>query len=86
MGEKINKERPTLPYHQLRIILENEIRKGKYKIGALFPTETKLAQLYGLSRMTVRQALGELEKESFILREQGEGTFVGINQLEKISV
>jgi len=76
MERRIDKKSPVPAYHQLRIILENDIRKGKYKIGAFFPTETKLAQLYGLSRMTVRQALGELEKEGFILREQGKGTFV----------
>lgn len=75
-NKKIDKKDPTPRYHQLRIILEDSIKKGKYEIGGLFPTEIQLAKEYGLSRMTVRQSLDELEKEKFIIREQGRGTFV----------
>lgn len=76
MEKRINKNDPVPAYHQLRLILEDEIRKGKYKIGGLFPTEVILSKEYLLSRVTIRQALGELEKEGFILREKGRGTFV----------
>ncbi|MFV2088321.1 GntR family transcriptional regulator [Micromonospora sp. LOL_021] len=40
------------------------------------PTERDLAQEFGVSRMTVRQALERLENERLVYRVRGAGTFV----------
>ncbi|UKA51746.1 GntR family transcriptional regulator [Arthrobacter sp. FW305-123] len=44
--------------------------------GTLIPTERALAEKYGTSRTTVRQAISELVAEGKLGRIQGHGTFV----------
>jgi GntR family transcriptional regulator len=51
------------------------IEEGSVESGRL-PSEPKLANLLGVSRTTVRQALTELERDGLIVRRHGVGTFV----------
>jgi hypothetical protein len=44
--------------------------------GTMLPSERDLAQRYGVSRLTLRQAVGELVLEGRLVRRQGSGTFV----------
>ena len=44
--------------------------------GALLPGERDLARTCGVSRMTVRRALDELEDRRIVERRHGAGTFV----------
>ena len=44
--------------------------------GAVLPSERELAERYGVSRLTLRQAVGELVLEGRLVRKQGSGTFV----------
>ncbi len=52
------------------------IESGVYKAGQLLPSEGELAAYLGVSRSTLREALGYLEKDGFIVRKHGVGTFV----------
>lgn len=63
-------------YVQLKNIVQRQIMSGELTAGAALASEPTLCRLYGVSRITVRQALGELEAEGMIRREPGRGTFV----------
>lgn len=62
------------------IRVQKELRKmiinGEYTDGDLLPSENKLSLQYGLSRMTIRNALKNLEIEGLIYRHQGKGSIV----------
>ena len=61
---------------QLRSILVVEIGRGRYQPGSRLPSERELAQTYGTSRTSVRQALAELVRTGVLRRAVGKGTFV----------
>jgi GntR family transcriptional regulator len=67
-------------YYQLGGLLREKVVSGEFAVGARIPTEADLVGEYGVSRITVRQALGALEKEGLIRREAGRGTFVTDHQ------
>jgi len=73
---KINKSSPIPLYHQLYEILKNKIEEDQMKSGDYLPSENKLAQMYGVSRLTVRQALSELAEEGLIEKQRGKGTII----------
>lgn len=61
---------------QLRDVLRARILDGEYAQGSQMPSESELCALFSVSRITVRQALGDLQKEGLIFRIHGKGTFV----------
>ncbi|MFZ7086523.1 GntR family transcriptional regulator [Curtobacterium sp. RRHDQ10] len=66
----------AVPKHeQLRLILL-ELATAELQPGAAIPSERQLIQAYGVSRITVRQALGQLVNEGYLTRVRGKGTFV----------
>src|SRR5579859_3662471 len=67
---------PMPLYQQLKQRLRNEIARGDYKPGDQLPAEPELIQQFGVSRITVRQALSDLEAEGLVIRRHGKGTFV----------
>lgn len=67
----------TLPkYAQLKQVIISWINSAKYKPNQQLPSEHEMAEQFGFSRQTVRQALGELVQEGWLHRTQGKGTFV----------
>lgn len=52
------------------------IESGRYPVGALLPTEMVLCREFGMSRITVRAALRELEVRGLVSRRAGVGTRV----------
>lgn len=61
---------------QVYLILRDRILSGAAAFGTRLSTENELAALYGVSRVTVRRALGELERERLIERRRSAGTRV----------
>lgn len=63
-------------YYQLETILRQKITCGEFSPKTPLPSEEMLAGEYQVSRITVRQALASLEKEGYIVRQRGRGTFI----------
>lgn len=63
-------------YVSLARALMQDIDSGRYAVGSLLPREDSLAQRYGVSRQTVRQALRELKEDGVIWARPGIGTKV----------
>lgn len=63
-------------YYQLATVLRDNILTGLFPSGSQLPTEAEIVERYGVSRITVRQALRLLVSEGLIRREVGRGTFV----------
>lgn len=70
------KEKQLPKYVQLKNEIQNWIDQGKLRPDEQMPSENEIAEQFGMSRQTVRQALGELEQEGRLYRMQGKGTFV----------
>lgn len=51
-------------------------------VGDPIPSERLLCEQFGVSRMTVRQAVDALVVEGLLVREQGRGTFVAPTKLD----
>jgi GntR family transcriptional regulator len=66
-----------VPLHsQLESTLRRLIEQGQISTGAVLPGELELAAQLGISRHTVRHALGVLTNEGLLRRERGRGTTV----------
>ena len=63
-------------YSQLKELLRTRILDGSYPSHSQMPSESELGKIYTVSRITVRQALNDLQKEGLIFKIHGKGTFV----------
>lgn len=63
-------------FRQIADQLREAIDKGRFKEGAKLPSESELVEHYGVSRMTVRNALSVLQGEGLVHSEHGKGVFV----------
>lgn len=79
----LDKQLPAPLYHQLKCVLISAIEAGEWESGQQLPNESKLAETFGVSKVTVRQALRDLSDVGYVRREQGRGTFVSRPKLGK---
>lgn len=63
-------------YERIRLSLREDILGGGLPPGSRVPSENNLGLRYGVSRITVRQALAALQQEGLIFTRQGKGSFV----------
>ncbi|MBI3526087.1 MAG: GntR family transcriptional regulator [Betaproteobacteria bacterium] len=67
---------PVPLYTQIKEVLRTRILGGTYKPHQQIPSESEMMNSFGVSRITVRQALGDLQKEGMIFKIHGKGAFV----------
>ncbi|WP_432052165.1 GntR family transcriptional regulator [Streptomyces xiamenensis] len=63
-------------FRQIADQIRDAIAAGRFTEGAKLPSEAELVEHYGVSRMTVRNALGVLQGEGLVRAEHGKGVFV----------
>ncbi|MBY4869422.1 GntR family transcriptional regulator [Burkholderia sp. Bp9017] len=63
-------------YVQIKDTLRTRILDGTYAPHSRMPSEHELCAMFDVSRITVRQALGDLQKEGLLFKLHGKGTFV----------
>lgn len=73
---KVDRNSPLPLHYQLKQHLLEKIESGEWKPNDLIPSEQEMQNSFGLSRITVRQALSDLVYEGLLIRERGRGTFV----------
>ncbi|MCZ2258532.1 GntR family transcriptional regulator [Sporosarcina sp. G11-34] len=79
----LDKQSTTPIYVQIEEYLKHRIVNGEYSKGQAIPSERELTDLFGVSRMTVRQSITNLVNEGLLYRERGRGTFVSSPKVEQ---
>ncbi|MBA8879703.1 GntR family transcriptional regulator [Phyllobacterium myrsinacearum] len=75
-GTLIDRNHPEPLYVQLRIILKSMIDNRELQLNDKLPSERELVEIYGVSRITVRQAIKDLENLGFLQTRAGKGIYV----------
>lgn len=70
-------------YCQVADQIERAIENGSLPVGARLDNEIELASRLGLSRPTIRQAIGSLVDKGFVVRRRGAGTQVVFNRVRR---
>ncbi len=81
--DTLSKNTPVPLYLQVKNVIETEIRDGKFGQDGRLPSERELCERFGVSRMTARQALKELERDGLVFSRVGKGTFVNEPKIEQ---
>lgn len=71
-----DRRRPEPLWHQAEMALRDLIDRGEWGAGLQIPNEDRLCDILGISRITLRHALRNLEEAGMLRREHGRGTFV----------
>jgi len=70
-------------YYQLANIIKQQIENGTFPAYTAIPSERQIEEHYSLSRPTIRQAIDILERQGYLYRVHGKGTFVSPPKLQK---
>lgn len=68
---------------QIRDLLREQIEAGVFAPGTPIPSESELSAMHEVSRLTVRSAIEELEREGLVSSIQGKGVFVLGKRIER---
>ena len=74
--EPLNQKKPVSKCDYVVEHLKDKIISGTYRDGDQLPTEPQLCEQYGVSRITIREALKKLNMMGLVDIRQGKGTFV----------
>jgi GntR family transcriptional regulator len=67
----------SVPMHtQIREIIRRRVLDGTYQPHSQMPSESQMMEAFSVSRITIRQAIGDLQKEGLIFKVPGKGSYV----------
>lgn len=78
-GQSIDRTSPIPAYQQIATDISKRIVQHEWRINDKLPSEMELSKNYGVSRVTLRQAMSQLEQDDIIERFQGKGAYVKNN-------
>ena len=81
----LDRSSPLPAYQQIANDLIQRIIQKEWQMEDKLPSETELAAEYGVSRVTLRQALSNLEKDHIIKKFQGKGAYVKNNPRQLVN-
>lgn len=70
-------------YIKIHNQIKRDIEQHVYNVGDRIPAERQLAIKFGVSRMTLRQAIKTLEEEGILERRLGSGTYVSSRKVQE---
>jgi GntR family transcriptional regulator len=71
-----DRRRPEPLWYQVEQAIRAIVKSGEWATGDQIPAEDRLCAMFGVSRITLRHALRNLEEHGLLRREHGRGTFV----------
>ena len=75
------RDEPSRPLTVIYQSLREQIERGLLARGSKLPSERQLSELFSTTRITLREALGQLEDQGLIYREERRGWFVSPQRL-----
>lgn len=81
----VEQHSPLSFHYQIKMAILDEIDSGRLEPGDRLPSEHRLCQMFGVSRIVVRQALTDLDYEGRIERRSGRGTYVAPKRAESLA-
>lgn len=75
-----NQDSFTPSYMKIQNYIWEKIESGEYGLGDQIPSETELAAMFSVSRVTANKAIKEMSLMGILERVRGRGTFVRANQ------
>jgi GntR family transcriptional regulator len=72
----VDPQEPMPLYHQIYLVLRDRILAGRMASPGRVPGEFEIARSFGVSRITAKRALDELERDGLVTRQRGRGTLV----------
>ena len=85
MTQQFQRLDPAPAYQLISRTIEREIVLGHIKVGDKLPTESELAQQFGVNRSTVREGIRLLEQEGLVRREGGKRLYVSLPQARDLA-
>ena len=70
-------------YTQVEASIQDYVHRFDLKPGAVLPSEREMADLFQVSRLTIRKAIDELSREGRVYRRAGRGTYVSQPKLQQ---
>ncbi len=83
LASAVDRSSPLPIYAQIATAIRALIEAGTLPDGSLLPPEKVLCEVFGVSRMTLRQAYEALDRDGLISSQRGRGTQVSLSRLRK---